>query len=429
MILNRSKEAFDKARMSIPGGVNSPARAFKSVGHTPLFIERASGARITDIDGNEFIDYVGSWGPMILGHSHPQVIAAIEEISKKGTSFGAPTLIETQMAELIKEMVPGTDMVRMVNSGTEATMSALRLARGYTGKTLIVKFEGCYHGHSDSFLIRAGSGALTHGSPDSPGVTRGTAEDTLTAEFNNLSSVEKIFNEKGGEIAAVIVEPVPGNMGVIKPKKEFLEGLRDICSKHGALLVFDEVMSGFRLAPGGAQELTGVSPDLSTFGKIIGGGLPVGAFAGKKEIMEMLAPQGAVYQAGTLSGNPVAMMAGYTTLSILKKDPDHYRQLEKKSFLLEEGFKDNIRKTGVPAVVNRVGSMLTLFFTGREEVSTFSDVMTCDTGRFAAYFRKYLEKGIYLPPSQFESLFVSLAHTEEELMYTVEKNYEVLKSL
>ena len=429
MDFTKSKSAFEAALQSIPGGVNSPARAFKSVGHTPLFIESASGARVRDIDGNEFIDYVGSWGPMILGHSHPQVINAIRDTCLKGTSFGAPTLAETQMAEQIKDMVPGIEMVRMVNSGTEAAMSALRLARGYTGRNLVLKFEGCYHGHSDSFLIRAGSGALTLGTPDSPGVTGGTASDTLTGEFNNISSVESVFNEKGNEIAAVILEPVPGNMGVLIPERTFLEGLRDICSRYGALLIFDEVMSGFRLARGGAGELYGIEPDITAFGKIIGGGLPVGAFGGKKEIMEFLAPAGSVYQAGTLSGNPLAMAAGYTTLKLLGDNPEFYAELEKKSALLEEGLRENIRKTSFPAVINRVGSMMTLFFTQLEKVNTFSDVMTCNTERFAGYFRKCLGQGIYFPPSQFEALFVSLAHSQDDILYTIDKNYLALKSL
>ncbi len=429
MDFTKSTKAFQQAKLCIPGGVNSPARAFKSVGHTPLFIESASGARIKDIDRNEFIDYVGSWGPMILGHSHPEVIESVRNICLHGTSFGAPTIIETRMAGLIKEMVAGVDLVRMVNSGTEATMSALRLARGYTGRNLVVKFEGCYHGHSDSFLIRAGSGALTHGTPDSPGVPRGTAADTLMAAFNDTASVDRLFSENGNEIAAVILEPVPGNMGVLVPEKEFLNHLRSLCSKHGALLIFDEVMSGFRLARGGAREIFGIQPDLTTFGKIIGGGLPVGAFGGKKEIMEYLAPEGPVYQAGTLSGNPVAMAAGYTTLKLLNNNPQYYTELEKKSSLLEEGLRENIRKTSFPAVVNRVGSMLTLFFTGRDKVSTFSDVMTCDTDKFAAYFRKSLGQGIYFPPSQYEAIFVSLAHTSDDILYTIDKNYHALKAL
>ena len=429
MDLTKSIKAFEQAKAVIPGGVNSPARAFKSVGHPPLFIESASGARVKDIDGNQFLDYVGSWGPMILGHAHPGVIKAIRDMSLKGTSFGAPTLSETEMAGLIREMVPGIEMVRMVNSGTEAAMSALRLARGYTGRNLVVKFEGCYHGHSDSFLIRAGSGALTLGTPDSPGVTGGTAADTLMAGFNDISSVDRLFTESGDKIAAVILEPVPGNMGVLIPEKKFLEDLRRLCAQYGSLLIFDEVMSGFRLAKGGAREVYGVEPDIAVFGKIIGGGLPVGAFGGKKQIMEHLAPAGPVYQAGTLSGNPLAMAAGCATLRLLNENHGFYTELEKKSALLEEGFRENIRKTGFPAVVNRVGSMLTLFFTGLEKVSTFSEVMTCDTGKFAGYFRKCLGQGIYFPPSQFEALFVSAAHSQEDILYTIDKNYQALKAL
>jgi glutamate-1-semialdehyde 2,1-aminomutase len=429
MDLTKSIKAFEQAKTVIPGGVNSPARAFKSVGHTPLFIESASRARVKDIDGNEFLDYVGSWGPMILGHAHPGVINAIRDMSLKGTSFGAPTLSETEMAGLIREMVPGIEMVRMVNSGTEAAMSALRLARGYTGRNLVVKFEGCYHGHSDSFLIRAGSGALTLGTPDSPGVTGGTAADTLMAGFNDISSVDRLFTENGDRIAAVILEPVPGNMGVLIPEEKFLADLRHLCSQYGALLIFDEVMSGFRLAKGGARELYGVEPDITVFGKIIGGGLPVGAFGGKKQVMEHLAPAGPVYQAGTLSGNPLAMAAGCATLRLLNENPGFYTELEKKSAMLEEGFRENIRKTGFPAVVNRVGSMLTLFFTGLGKVSTFSEVMTCDTGKFAEYFRKCLGQGIYFPPSQFEALFVSAAHSQEDILYTIDKNYQALKAI
>ncbi len=429
MIFSKSEKAFEEAKKSIPGGVNSPARAFRSVGHTPMFIASASGSRVKDIDGNEFLDYVGSWGPMILGHAPHEVIRALRDASLKGTSFGAPTLVETQMAELIREMVPGIEMVRMVNSGTEATMSALRLARGYTGRSLVIKFEGCYHGHSDSFLIKAGSGALTLGTPDSPGVTPGTAADTLLASFNDISSVENLFKSSGDMIAAVILEPVPGNMGVLLPKKEFLEGLRNLCTQYGALLIFDEVMTGFRLARGGAQEVLGVRPDLTTLGKIIGGGLPVGAFGGRKEIMEFLSPTGPVYQAGTLSGNPLAMTAGYTTLKLLNENPQYYTEIEKKSALLEEGIRENIRQSGCPAVINRAGSMLTLFFTERPEVSTFSDVMASYTGQFAAYFKKCLGHGIYFPPSQFEALFVSLAHTQDDILYTIDKNYLALRAL
>ncbi len=425
----KSLTAFEQSKRSIAGGVNSPARAFKSVGKSPIFIESAAGSIMKDIDGNEYIDYVGSWGPLILGHAHPDVLKAIHEISLKGTSYGAPTLIETKMAELIKEMVPSVELIRMVNSGTEATMSAVRLARGYTNRSLVVKFEGCYHGHGDSFLIKAGSGALTLGIPDSPGVTIGTAKDTLTTEYNNITAIENIFVAKGNEIAAVIVEPVTGNMGVVKPTKGFLEKLRNLCTQYGAVLIFDEVMTGFRLSKGCAQELLGIKPDLSTFGKIIGGGLPVGAYGGKKEIMEQLAPIGPVYQAGTLSGNPLAMMAGYTTLQILKNNPQYYTELERKSAILENSFNENLKQLGIPAVINRVGSMFTMFFTEAKEVNSFADVMTSDTKRFAKYFSACIERGIYFAPSQFEAVFVSVAHSDKDLDYTIEKSYEALKTL
>jgi glutamate-1-semialdehyde 2,1-aminomutase len=362
MNYTNSKEQFQRAKNSIPGGVNSPVRAFKSINGEPLFIDKAKGSKVYDIDGNEYIDYVGSWGPLILGHAQDEVVEAIKKTAERGTSYGAPTVIESQMAELIIDMVPSIDIVRMVNSGTEATMSALRLARGFTGRELIVKFEGCYHGHADSFLIKAGSGALTLGLPDSPGVTKGTAKDTLIAKFNDIQSVEQLFAERGNEIAGVISEPVAGNMGVVIPEDNFLKGLREITKKYGALLIIDEVMTGFRLAKGGAQELYGIDPDITTLGKVIGGGLPVGAYGGKKEIMEKLAPAGPIYQAGTLSGNPLAMVAGYTTLQIINNTPDFYAKLDEKSAKLEAGIRANIEKTGVKATINRVGSMMTLFF-------------------------------------------------------------------
>lgn len=427
--MKNSNKAFIEAKKSIPGGVNSPVRAFSSVGGNPLFIKNANGSKITDIDNNEYIDYVGSWGPMILGHRHPDVIKALQNTLETGTSYGAPTLIETEIAELIKQMVPSMELVRMVNSGTEATMSALRLARGYTGRNLVVKFEGCYHGHGDSFLIKAGSGALTLGTPNSPGVTSGTAQDTLLASFNDLEGVTQLFKEYGDQIAAVILEPVTGNMGVVKPEKEFLIGIRDLCTASGSLLIFDEVMTGFRVAKGGAQELLGVTPDISTFGKIIGGGLPVGAYGGKKEIMEQLAPLGPVYQAGTLSGNPMAMAAGLATLSILNTDKDFYSNLEKKAAFLAAGLQNNIDKLNFPAVINRVGSMFTLFFTEKAEVKSFADVMTCDTEKFAKYFTMSLENGIYLAPSQYEAGFVSAAHSEEDLQKTIDASFEALKKL
>lgn len=429
MNYNKSIAAFTEAQKHIPGGVNSPVRSFRNVGGNPLFIAKASGSKVTDIDGNEFIDYVGSWGPMILGHTHPAVVDAIQKTAALGASFGAPTLLETEMAELIKNLVPSIDKVRMVNSGTEATMSALRLARGYTGRDLVIKFEGCYHGHNDSFLIAAGSGALTYGIPDTPGVTKGTARDTLTAKFNDLASVQVLFEKHKNEIAAVILEPVTGNMGVIIPEKEFLKGVRKLCDENKAVLIFDEVMTGFRLALGGAQEILGITPDLTTFGKIIGGGLPVGAYGGKLEIMDMLAPKGPVYQAGTLSGNPLAMAAGLTTLRLLKKTENFYQNLEEKSALLEEGLQNNLNELGFKGVINRVGSMFTLFFTEEESVKSFTDVMKCDTKLFTDYFKLSLDSGIYLAPSQYEAGFVSGAHSNEDIEKTVKASYMALKQL
>jgi glutamate-1-semialdehyde 2,1-aminomutase len=426
---HNSIQAYQTAKKHIPGGVNSPARAFTGVGGDPLFIQSANGSKIRDIDGNEYIDYVGSWGPMILGHRHPDVIKTIASSLETGTSFGAPTEIETEIAETIKSMVPSVEMVRMVNSGTEATMSALRLARGYTGRNLVIKFEGCYHGHGDSFLIKAGSGALTLGTPNSPGVTPGTAQDTLLAGYNDYAGVKELFQQYGTQIAAVILEPVTGNMGVITPDNEFIKGIRALCSEHGSLLIFDEVMTGFRVARGGAQELLNVIPDITTFGKIIGGGLPVGAYGGKKEIMEKLAPLGPVYQAGTLSGNPLAMAAGLATLQVLNNDADFYNKLETTSAMLEEGLKNNLKQLDIPGVVNRVGSMFTLFFTEKDAVKTFSDVMTCDTEVFSRYFNLSLEAGIYLAPSQYEAGFISATHTLEDIQKTIEASYEALKAI
>lgn len=429
MNFNKSITAFQEAQKHIPGGVNSPVRSFGSVGGNPPFIAKAAGSKVTDIDGNEYIDYVGSWGPMILGHTHPDVVKAIQETAALGASFGAPTELETEMAQLIKKLVPSIDMVRMVNSGTEATMSALRLARGYTGRNLVVKFEGCYHGHNDSFLIQAGSGALTFGTPNTPGVTEGTARDTLSAQFNDLASVEQLFEKHKNQIAAVILEPITGNMGVIIPDRKFIEGLRKLCDENSTVLIFDEVMTGFRLGKGGAQELLGITPDLTTFGKIIGGGLPVGAYGGKREIMDMLAPKGPVYQAGTLSGNPLAMAAGITTLRLLDKTPDFYENLEKSSALLEEGLQNNLKELQFDGVINRVGSMFTLFFTKEKNVNSFADVKKCDTALFAEYFRMSLESGIYLAPSQYEAGFVSAAHSNEDIEKTVEASYMALKKL
>lgn len=429
MKLNSSIQAFDKAKKLIPGGVNSPVRAFKSVNADPVFIAKAKGAKVWDIDGNEYLDFVSSWGPLILGHANDKIVKAVQKAAELGTSYGAPTLIENQMAELITSMVPSIDKVRMVNSGTEATMSALRLARGYTGRDLVVKFAGCFHGHADSFLIKAGSGAITLGLPDSPGVTKATAKDTLTADYNNLESVEKLFNKHGENIAAVILEPVAGNMGVVLPEEEFLKGLKDLTQKYGALLIFDEVITGFRLSTGGAQKRFGVEPDLTTLGKIIGGGLPVGAYGGREEIMDKLAPEGPVYQAGTLSGNPLAMAAGTMMLSTLKNNPSIYEELERKSARLETGLKANLEKTGVAGVINRIGSMMTLFFTEKESVKSFDDAMTSDTSKYASYFKKSLESGIYLAPSQFECLFVSAAHTDEDIETIIAANETALKSL
>jgi glutamate-1-semialdehyde 2,1-aminomutase len=429
MSYEKSIAAFQEAQKHIPGGVNSPVRSFGSVGGNPPFIAKASGSKVTDIDGNEYIDYVGSWGPMILGHAQPSVVEAIQKTAALGASFGAPTELETEMAQLIKKLVSSIDMVRMVNSGTEATMSALRLARGYTGRNLVVKFEGCYHGHNDSFLIQAGSGALTFGTPNTPGVTEGTARDTLSAQFNDLTSVEQLFEKHKNQIAAVILEPITGNMGVIIPERKFIEGLRKLCDENNTVLIFDEVMTGFRLGKGGAQALLGITPDLTTFGKIIGGGLPVGAYGGKREIMEMLAPKGPVYQAGTLSGNPLAMAAGITTLRLLDETPDFYENLEKSSALLEEGLQNNLKELQFDGVINRVGSMFTLFFTKENRVNSFADVKKCDTALFAEYFRMSLEGGIYLAPSQYEAGFVSAAHTNEDIERTVKASYLALKQL
>lgn len=426
---SKSIQAFSEAQKHIPGGVNSPVRSFKSVNATPPFIASAKGSKVTDIDGNTYIDYVGSWGPMILGHTHPDVVAAIAETAAKGASFGAPTLLETEMALQIKKMVPSIDVVRMVNSGTEATMSAVRLARGYTGRDLIMKFEGCYHGHHDSFLIKAGSGALTLGQPNSPGVPKGIAAGTLTAKYNDLETVKQLFELHGENLAAVILEPVTGNMGVILPTKEFITGLRELCTQYGTVLIFDEVMTGFRLAKGGAQEVLGVTPDLTTLGKIIGGGLPVGAYGGKQEIMDQLAPKGPVYQAGTLSGNPLAMAAGLTTLKILDETENFYGRLEEKSARLENGLKEVLALHNYPGVINRIGSMFTLFFTEAESVNSFDDVCKCDNAAFVSYFKMALDAGIYLAPSQFEAGFVSIAHSNEDLDKTIKAADAAIKKL
>jgi len=429
MNIENSKIAFKKACEIIPGGVNSPVRAFKSVGGQPILISKGKGSKITDIDGNVYIDFISSWGPLILGHAYQPIVEAIQKAAELGTSYGAPTLQETEMAELIVSMVPSVEMVRMVSSGTEATMSAVRLARGVTGRSKILKFAGCYHGHGDSFLIKAGSGALTLGLPDSPGVPESIAKDTLNANYNDIASVEKLFAEFGQEIAAVIVEPVAANMGVVLPEKEFLEGLRNITEKHGALLIFDEVITGFRLSTGGAQEYYGVMPDITTLGKIIGGGLPVGAYGGKKAIMEQLAPVGPIYQAGTLSGNPLAMAAGLEMLKTLKNNPSIYIELERKSAKLEKGLKENLQKTRTKGVINRVGSLMTLFFTDLEKIESFEDVMKSDQLKYAKYFSLALESGIYLAPSQFEAAFISNAHSDEDIEKTIEASYQAMMEM
>lgn len=422
----KSKAAFEQAKRVIPGGVNSPVRAYKSVGLTPVFAEKGSGSRVCDIDGNEYIDYICSWGPLILGHARPEVIEAIKQTAEKGTSFGSPTELETRMAELVCERMPSVDIVRMVNSGTEATMSALRLARGYTGRNKIIKFEGSYHGHADSLLIKAGSGVATLGLPDSPGVPAGVAANTIAVPYNDLESVKLAFESYGEDIAAVIVEPVAGNMGVVPPVEGFLEGLREITARYGSVLIFDEVMTGFRVGYHSAQGLFGITPDLTCMGKVIGGGLPVGAYGGKREIMGQIAPSGPIYQAGTLSGNPLAMIAGYTTLSLLT--PDVYADLERKAAKLEAGFSANAAKLGIPVTINRVGSMVCPFFTG-ERVVNFDTARTSDLARFGQYFSHMLELGISLAPSQFEGLFVSDAHTDEDIEQTIAANYEALRRL
>jgi glutamate-1-semialdehyde 2,1-aminomutase len=413
----KSSQLFASAKEIIPGGVNSPVRAFKSVGADPVFVSRASGSKVYDVDGNEYIDYVGSWGPMILGHCHPEVVAAVKSAADSGASFGAPTEKETILAQMVIDAVPSIEMVRMVSSGTEATMSAIRLARGYTGRDKILKFSGCYHGHSDALLVKAGSGAATFGVPDSPGVPADFAKNTLTATFNSLDSVKKLVSENKGQVACIIIEPIAGNMGTVPPKPGFLEGLRSLCTDEGIVLIFDEVMSGFRVAYGGAQEVYGVTPDMTTLGKIIGGGLPVGAFGGKKEIMSLLSPSGGIYQAGTLSGNPLAMSAGIATLSLLKK-PGFYQQLEEKSRHLAAGIAKAAKDAGYPIFSTRVGSMFCAFFTSNE-VTDWDSAATSDTKAFASFFRCMLEEGIYLAPSQFETGFVSIAHSDEDLDRTI----------
>ena len=422
----KSKALFEEAKKYIPGGVNSPVRAFGSVGIDPVFVERGKGSRVYDVDGNEYLDYICSWGPMIFGHSHEALMEGIEEVFKKSTSFGMPTAIEVEMAKMISEAYPAAELVRMVNSGTEATMSALRVARGYTGRTKFIKFEGCYHGHSDSLLVKTGSGALTFGVPTSPGVTEGTTKDTIVCTYNDLESVKKAFGENKGQIAAVIIEVISGNMGVVPPKKEFLEGLRALTKEEGTVLIFDEVITGFRVAYGGASEVFGLEPDMVCFGKIIGGGLPVGAYAGKREIMSCVSPVGPVYQAGTLSGNPLAMHMGLKTLQMLREDQSVYKRLEDKAKYLEDGFNAIIQELGIVATVNRAKSMVCLFL-APGPVDSYEAVMQSDTEKYGIYIKEMLEKGIMLPPAQFEALFMSDALTQEDMDYTLASAKEALK--
>lgn len=424
---SQSAANFEKAQKVIPGGVNSPVRAYKAVDMTPITIERGAGSRVYDVDGNEYIDYVLSYGPLILGHAPEPVVEALKVAAERGTSFGAPTELETEMAELVTSVVPSLEIVRMVNSGTEATMSALRLARGYTGRSKILKFAGCYHGHADSLLIKAGSGVATLGLPDSPGVPRNTAEHTVTVPYNDLDSVRIAFDKFGDDIAAVIVEPVAGNMGTVLPLPGFLEGLREVTTQHGALLIFDEVMTGFRVSFGGAQAHYNVTPDLTTLGKVIGGGLPVGAYGGKREILEHIAPTGPIYQAGTLSGNPLAMTAGYTTLRELSKD-GVYDDLIRKTKRLAEGFQQAAEDTGIPCCINQIGTMMTCFFTDRQ-VTNYDEAAQVDKERFTQYFRGMVEEGILLAPSPYETMFMSTAHTDDDIEQTIEAHRQVLKTL
>lgn len=413
-----STRLFERAQEIIPGGVNSPVRAFRAVGGNPIFIASAKGAYITDVDGKEYIDYIGSWGPMILGHAHPEVIAAIQEAASRGTSYGTPTELEVRLAEEVCSAVPSIEMLRLCSSGTEATMSAIRLARGYTGRDRIVKFVGCYHGHSDSLLVKAGSGVATFGLPDSPGVPPDLAKHTISIGYNDFDSLDTVFAEVGDQIACAIIEPVVGNMGCVLPAAGFLERLREVTAKHGALLIFDEVMTGFRLSRAGAQGIYRITPDLTCLGKIIGGGLPVGAFGGRREIMQRLAPAGSVYQAGTLSGNPLAVTAGLTTLKLLRDD-SVYAEIERAAATLVEGIEDAAKDTGVAVTVNRAGSMFTVFFTDKA-VTDWESAKTSDTARFAAFFRSLLRQGVYFPPSQFEAGFLSVCHTPEVIEKTVE---------
>ena len=421
----KSESLFSQAKKFIPGGVNSPVRAFNAVGGNPLFIQEASGVRIKDADGNTYIDYVGSWGPLIHGHAHPKIVEAISKVAEKGTSFGAPTELEIQLAEKVVNAVPSIEIVRMVNSGTEATMSAIRLARGFTGRDKIVKFEGCYHGHGDSLLVKSGSGLMSLGIPDCPGIVADLANNTYTLDYNNFEQVTDFFAEKGKEMACLIVEPIAGNMGVIPPKTGFLELLRKVTSENDCLLIFDEVISGFRVSMGGAQELYGIQPDLTCLGKTIGGGLPVGAYGGKKEIMNEIAPLGNVYQAGTLSGNPLAMVAGIETLSLLEQ-PGTYEELDRKSEKLCQGLKENVGKLGINAQFSRVGSMFSMFF-AETEIMDYNSVKTCNTDMFKKYFNGLLERGIYIAPSQFEAGFMSTIHSDKDIDITLEASLSSLE--
>ncbi len=428
MLYHRSSVLFNEAKKYIPGGVNSPVRAFKSVGGSPVFALKANGAYVYDEDGNKYIDYISSWGPMILGHAHPKVVRAISETAKNGTSFGMPTTLETDLAKLSLSMVPGMQKIRFVNSGTEACMSAIRLARGYTNKDKIIKFSGCYHGHSDSFLIEAGSGVVTFGTPNSPGVTKGTAKDTLISPYNDLNYVKTLFENNKNEVAAIIIEPVAGNMGCVIPKQGFIEGLRKLCDQNNCLLIFDEVMTGFRLAKGGAQEILGINADIVTYGKVIGGGLPVGAFSSRDEIMNKLSPEGSVYQAGTLSGNPLAMSAGLATLSELKLNDNIYQSLNDKSSYLEKGMYEVLGKTTLDFKINRLGSMISLHFCS-EDVTDFKSSQKGNNEKFKKYFHGMLNEGIYLPPSAFESYFLNDALTYSDIDFTLDALKKVSKTI
>jgi glutamate-1-semialdehyde 2,1-aminomutase len=423
----KSSELFRRAERVIPGAVNSPVRAFRAVGREPLFIREASGATVTDADGNRFIDYVGSWGPMLLGHAHPAIIKALTDAASRGTSYGAPTEIEIELAEEVARAVPSIEKLRLVSSGTEATMSAIRVARGFTGRDLIVKYEGCYHGHYDSLLVKAGSGLATFGTPDSAGVPADFARHTLVIPYNDEAALRETFAERGNEIACVIIEPVAGNMGCVPPAEGYLELLRELTAAHGALLIFDEVMTGFRVAHGGAQQLYAIKPDLTCLGKIIGGGLPVGAFGGRADVMNVVAPLGPVYQAGTLSGNPLAVSAGLAMLRLIR-ETNPYEELERRSAALEVGLRDAAGEVGIPATVNRVGSMMTAFF-GEAKVTSWDTAKLSDTARYGQFFRKMLEEGVYLAPSQFECAFVSAAHTDADIERTVEAARRVMRSL